>query len=60
MCTSPGSFDTRSDSPGGGLAADTAMALVMLLILANTLPKEPRALIGARGWNQAVVSNMVL
>jgi len=60
MYASPASFDTSSVSPGGGLAADATIALLMLLILANTLPKQPRALIGAEGWNQTVVSNMLL
>lgn len=60
MCTSPGSFDTSSDYPGGGLAADATMVLVRLLPLARTLPKEPRAVIGAGGWNQAIVRNMLL
>lgn len=60
MCTSPGSFDTSSDSSGGGLATDTTMALLMLLILANAVPNEPGAVMGAMGWNQAIVSNMHL
>lgn len=46
-----------SGSPGEGLATYTTKAFRMLLILTNTLPKEPRAVTGAGGWNQAIVSN---